>query len=438
MEPPERRERDLAPVRRQRHVPDLAHAEGGRVLDRIVEVEAGARVDRHVGREGDFGGLGAIRLAAIERHAPQPPAVRGDERPAVGRESVAGEQVEGGPAFHVVALHRVDQPALVARGEVAGTETGSVLVPGAVHQGRAVGRHRRAEPRPVAAGDRRTPPCLAVVAHELVLGEGRVVGPVPRPLGQVDVAARRVEGGADGLQLFGFADQRDSAPAVAVEEPGFGGTPERAEGARRDQILAVRRPGGRGVEVVVALRDLGRVGAVQAHHPQVVPPAAVRDEDDLRAIGAEARLAVEGRAGQERCRGPALDRQGVEVAQQVEHQSRSVRTDIDRHPGAFAGGEADLASGLQRECGGGEGVAGVGGFLRFRREGCLEREDRRGGEDNEESAGPARGDDHQHRSSRESGDNPSREVLHFGYSPMLVRRHPFGARGTVSNPACEK
>ena len=366
---PKRGEGDPAAVRRQRDVADLARAEGGRVLDRVVEVEAGACVDDHVGGEGDLGGLAAARLAGGQRHAPQPTAVRRDQRGAVGREGVARQQVEGRTALHVVALDGVDEPAFVAGGEVACAQACGVLVAGAVDEGGAVGGHGRAESRAVAAGDRRAPTRLAVIADELVLREGCVVGPVARPLRQVDVAARGVEGGTDGLELFGLADQRDPAAAVAVEEPRLRGAAERAEGARCDQVLAVGRPFGRGVKVVVAARDLGRVGAVGAQHPQILAATAVGDEDDFTAVGTVARLALEGGAGQERGRGAACDGEGVEVAEQVEDEGGAVGADVDRDPRAFAGGEADLAGGLEGEGGGGEGVGGVGGFLRVGRGG---------------------------------------------------------------------
>ena len=235
VQPAEGRERDLAPVGRERHVADLAHAERRRVGDRVVEVEAGPRVHHHVGLEGN-----RLGPASVERHPPHPAAVGGDERTAVGREGVAGQQVEGRPALHVVALHRIDEPALVAAGEVAGAEPRLVLVARAVDQGGAVGRDGGAERRTVAARHRGLPSGLAVVADELVLGERRVVGPVARPLRQVDVAARGIEGGADRLELLGLVDQRDPAPAVAVEEPGLCGSSERAEGPRRDQVVAVR------------------------------------------------------------------------------------------------------------------------------------------------------------------------------------------------------
>ena len=406
-----RGEGDLAAVRRQGDVADLARAEGRRVLDGVVEVEAGACVDDHVGGEGDLGGLAAGRLAGGQRHAPEPTAVGSDQCGAVGREGVAGEQVEGRAALHVVALHGVDEPAFVARGEVAGAEARGVLVAGSVDEGCAVGGDGRAESGPVAAGDRGAVAGLAVVADELVLGESRVVGPVAGALGEVDVAAGRIERGPDGLELLGLADQGDAAAAVAVEQPGLRGAAEWAEGAGRDQVLSVRRPFRRGVEVVVAAGDLGRVGAVGAQHPEVLAAATVRDEDDFGAVGAEARLALEGGADEERSRGAAVDGERVEIAEEVEDEGGAIRADVDRDPGALVGGEADLAGGLEGEGGGGEGVGlrgGSGGFLgvggRRGREGC-------------------------------DGDEGEGAALHFGYSPRLYCRRRSGTRGTVSNPA---
>ena len=395
---PKRGERDLAAVRREGHVADLARAEGRRVMDRVIEVEAGPRVDGHVGGEGDLGGI-----VAVERDAPEAAAVRSDERGAVGRERVAGEEVEGRAALHVVALHGVDEPAFVAGGQVAGAQAGGVLVAGAVDEGCAVGGNGRAEPRPVAAGDRGLPTRLAVVAEELVLRERRVVGPVARALGQVDVTARGVERGSDGLELLGLVDQGDPAAAVAVKEPRLRGAAERAEGAGRDQVLSVRRPVGRGVEVVVAAGDLGGVGAVGAQDPQVLAAAPVRDEDDLASVGAEARLAFEGGAGQERGRGAAFHGEGVEVAEEVEDEGRAVRADVDRDPGALAGGEADLAGGFEWEGLGGEGVGRRGVVLRL---GGGGREGRDGDEAEDGQRGPS-----------ERRDGLWRVTLHFRFTP---------------------
>ncbi len=367
-------------------------------------------MDDYVGREGDLGWLVRVRLAGGQRHAPEPTAVGSDQSRAVGREGVAGEQVEGRAALHVVALHGVDEPAFVARGQVAGAQAGGVLVAGTVDQRGAVGGHGRAEPGTVAAGDRGAATRLAVVADELVLGEGRVVGPVARALRQVDVAARGIERGSDGLELLGLADQGDAAAPVAVEEPGLRGAAERAEGAGRDQVLAVGGPLGRGVEVAVAAGDLGGVGAVGAQDPEVLATAAVRDEDDFGAVRAVARLALEGGAGEERGRGAALDGERVEVAEEVEDEGGPVRADVDGDPGALAGGKADLAGGFEGEGSGGEGGGlrgGGGGFL------ALGGRGREGRDDDE-------------------GEDAS---LHFGYSPRLYRRRRFGTRGTVSKPA---
>ena len=200
------------------------------------------------------------------------------------------------------------------------------------------------------------------------LGKGRVIGPVAGPLRQVDVAARGIEGGPDGLEVVGSVDQRDPAAAPAVIEPRPGGATQRAEGPRSDQVLPVRGPVRRGVQVAVATRDLSGVRSVGGQHPQVLSPAPVRDEGDLRAVRAVARLALEGGAGHEGGGGAALDGEGVEVAEQVEDEGGAVGADVDGDPRAAVGAEVDLAGGFEGEGLGGEGVVrgvrflGVGGY----------------------------------------------------------------------------
>ena len=194
-------------------------------------------MDRHVHLEGDL-----ARVGPVHRHPPQAPAIGDHDRRAVRRERVPWEKIQRGPALHVIALDRVLQPPFVTAGQVAGAETGGILVTAPVDQGGTVGRHGGTEARPVATGHCRAPPRLAVVARELVLGKGGVVVPVASPLCQVDIASRRVERGSDGFEVVRLVDQGDSAPTPAVKQPRLGGPAERAVGARRHQVFAVRRP----------------------------------------------------------------------------------------------------------------------------------------------------------------------------------------------------
>ena len=79
--------------------------------------------------------------------------------------------------------------------------------------------------------------------------------------------------------------------------------------------------------------------------------AAVRDERDPLAIRGEARMDVQGDTARLRqaLRFPSGCGQPIDVAQEVEGDPLAVRGEVDRHPGAFRGGEVDLphlASGL--------------------------------------------------------------------------------------------
>ena len=75
----------------------------------------------------------------------------------------------------------------------------------------------------------------------------------------------------------------------------------------------------------------------------------------------------------------AGDRQRVDVAGEVEDERLPVRRDVERHPRALVGREADGARGLERELGatssaaarGGVGALGMSGL--WGREGCEQR-----------------------------------------------------------------
>ena len=64
----------------------------------------------------------------------------------------------------------------------------------------------------------------------------------------------------------------------------------------------------------------------------------------MLAVGRVARLHVPRHAGSERARFAAVDRQLVDVAQQIERDALAVRADVDAHPRAGAHVERNLAA----------------------------------------------------------------------------------------------
>ena len=68
---------------------------------------------------------------------------------------------------------------------------------------------------------------------------------------------------------------------------------------------------------------------------------AVAHEDDLRAVGRVARLLVLAGAAGDAGRRAAGDRQGVEVAEDLEDDGPAIGGDVERDPGRLVGGEAE-------------------------------------------------------------------------------------------------
>src|SRR5690606_25472405 len=172
-------------------------------------------------------------------------------------------------------------------------------------------------------------------------------------LREVDVAAvgrnRRL---ADVLLLVGLLHQLDAAAgAGGVVQPELARA-QRARGGEvlaGDDVLPVRRPGRVVEQAEVLFGHLARITAVGGDGPDVVAAAAVGGEGDAAAVRRPARLHVPGAAGGDAGGGAAADRHAVEIAEQREHQLAAVGRDVDVHPGAFAGFEAD---GLRRALGG--------------------------------------------------------------------------------------
>lgn len=100
-------------------------------------------------------------------------------------------------------------------------------------------------------------------------------------------------------------------------------------------------------------RNLARVAAIGIGDPQIDHARAIADERDLLAVGREDRMRLERRAGQQRPRLPAFDRQRVEIAEQIEHDAPPVGRDIGLHPAALARLEREERGRVLLLCGGG-------------------------------------------------------------------------------------
>ena len=97
-------------------------------------------------------------------------------------------------------------------------------------------------------------------------------------------------------------------------------------------------------EAEVLLGDLALVAAVGVHQPDIVAAAAVGGEGDAAAVGREARMNFPRQTLGDARRGAALDRHGVDVAQQGEGDAAAVGADVDIHPAAFVDVDRDLAN----------------------------------------------------------------------------------------------
>jgi hypothetical protein len=357
-EAPERRERHAAAVGRDDRVSDLLGRDRRGRVHPVVEPDLGPDVERHLRLERD-----PCRRRAVQRHAPDLAAIGRHDGAAVGRERVARQHVHRGPRFLLVPLHGPGQPALVARGQLADPEPGLGLVPGPVDQPLPVRGHPGPEGRSVPGGDRGVGAGLAVVHPEAVLGEDRVVRPVAGAAGVVHEAAVRRERRTERLQGRGLAHELEPAPALHRVEMDFVRAAQSAGAAHRDE-LSVGRPFGRHVQVPVPLGDLGRVLEVERQDPHVVAAAPVGDEGHLLPVRAEARLHVVPHAVGEPSGPAALDRQSVEIAQEIEHDRAPVGAHVERDPGPPGGGELRLALGLERQRPPGGLCPGRGGLLR--------------------------------------------------------------------------
>ena len=235
-------------------------------------------------------------------------------------------------------LHRVGEPALLARLEITDAEAGLRLVPRAVHEVLPVGRHGRTEGRAVEVCAILAAAGLPVEGHDLILRQPGVVLPRAEALRVPDVAivlpergaerADRVVAGEHGLRV---ADELRAAASVLVVHPELRHA-DRGRGLRDDDVVAVGRPFRRAIPTAFAARELLRLLGGDVDDPDVVAAVAVGGVDDALAVGAEARLRVERHAEGERHGVAAGDRYGVEIAKQVEDDGASVGRDVDGEP----------------------------------------------------------------------------------------------------------
>ncbi len=358
VEAAERREDDRAPVRRDARPADDPGGDRRPVVHAAGKVEARRHLRLHLRLEGD-GGHGA----GLEVDPAETAVHGGDQRRAVRREGVAGHRVPAGPGFLVVAGDPVGQPALLAGLEVAHPQRGPRAVAGGVHQVPSVRMQQRAHRASRGAGDGRLFAGLAVEAHHLPDRELRVVVEGPAPLGDIDVAAvrrgdgpetvRRLRAGHAGGRLGGLVAEPDPGPAVPVDQE-HGGGPLGRPGLRYEEILPVRGPARRDHELRpvpgrAVLGDGARFASVGVRDPEVLDPVPVAHERDLAPVGGEDRLALERDVSHDPGRGTPRDRQGVEIAEQLEDDRLAVRRDVEGHPGALGDGEGQGVAGGQRQ-----------------------------------------------------------------------------------------
>ena len=112
-----------------------------------------------------------------------------------------------------------------------------------------------------------------------------------------------------------------------------------------EDVVAVGRPRRAVDEPAPLARHLFRVLPLRIHRPDVPQPVTVARERDALAVGAEARLHVEGGPARDPCRRRrprSSDRHHVDVAEQIEDHLPAVGADVEVHPRAFGGVEGDL------------------------------------------------------------------------------------------------
>ena len=369
----QRAEGESPAVRGRRGIADLLDENVPRVHPG-VESHQRSEVLVHVGGERDGTGLPRGHV-----HAPDLPAVGDHERLRVGGEGGARHQVARETGFLVVALHRVDEPLLVPRGEVPQPQSRLGVVARGIHQPFAIRGQHRTHRAPVQIGLRKHLPRLTVVDRELpqrkvqVVAEAPAVARIPHVtrVGTECRPERVVRGAASrgtGRRPLVLLRETGPGPAILVVQPDLVGAADRHAGLGCHDVVAVRRPLRRGKHALVAFRDRARVGPIGVAHPDVFRARAIGQEHDLLAVGRVAGLRVERGSRGDPLRFAPGERQRIEVAQELEHERLSVGRHIEGDPGPLRCGEIDGARRLQ-----GEGVRPLGGEGQARDGGGEER-----------------------------------------------------------------
>ena len=348
----ERAEREPATVRGRRRVANLLHEHVPRVHARL---EAHQRpevlLDMRLERNG-------ADLSGRDLHAPDLAAVRNDQRLGVGRERRSRHEVAGEPRLLIVALHRVDEPLLVARDEVPQPEPGLRVTARRVHQPVPVGGEHGTHRAPVHVGLREHLPRLPIVDGELPQREVQVVAEAAAVARIPHVAHVRTERGSEPIvqraasrrtgrrPLVLFREAHPRAPVLVVQ-PDVVHRADRHPGLRGDDVIAVGSPLGRGVQVLVALGERAGVRPIGVADPDVLRARAIGEEHDLLAVGRVAGLRVERGPRSDPPRVASRQRQQIQVAEQLEHDGVTVGRHIERDPGPFRGREVDGARRLE-------------------------------------------------------------------------------------------
>ena len=99
------------------------------------------------------------------------------------------------------------------------------------------------------------------------------------------------------------------------------------------QVVAVVGPAGRRHQLgassgLFILADWTGVGPIGVRNPEVFDSAAVTEERDRSSIRREDRLALERDVSKNACRDAPIDRERVQIAQEVEDDRSAVRGDV--------------------------------------------------------------------------------------------------------------
>jgi len=283
--------------------------------------------------------------AAGIRVPPDLPVGGGDDPRAVGCPRVPGKDAVEAESLLIVPLQSLGDRADLPAREVHHLEDRLRPDPADVRHAAPVGGDRRGRRPAELTGDR----------------DGLSVPPVepldlPDPL--VDVAVvpvARVAGGEEDeppvlrerrvgrVRLLVLLGQLDPAAAADVPHPQLDGAEGGAVGQplAADEVQPVRGPGGGIDEGVLLRRHRARVCAGAIADPEVLRPAAVGGERDLRAVRRKAPLhVVRGAARDARRLAPGRGER-VEVAVEREHDRRPVGAHVEGQPGRLVGLKRD-------------------------------------------------------------------------------------------------